>query len=421
VVFVASRQLENYSATRHGQLGREAAAVLVAGGRPALERWLRTEARIPPRVNVYVFDEDGNDILGRRPPGELREFIRKSVVGVTTPETVSYRPVRLAPQLVGPDGARYAFLVLPSGIGIFGNLPIALGLLVAALLVIAVVAWFIARTVGRPIGELQAAARELSLGHIDARVPATIAARRDELGTLAADFNLMAEKLSALLASRQQLLSELSHELRSPLARLQAALALVTPGHELAPRDRLRIEAEIRRMDQVIGDLLRFTRLDAAATLTRRLVRIDELLRELIAVEEVEAQARACRLRLSADRNLGVVGDPELLRSGFENILRNAIRYSSSGGEVELTATHEGEDVRVKIADRGPGVPEEQLQKIFEPYVRFARHATDTGGTGLGLAIARRVFQVHEGRIRATNREGGGLVVTVELPAATAA
>ena len=419
VAAVASYQLESYIATRQSSLGQTAADVLASGGRAALEKWLRTDAAVPSDVTIFILDENGDDILGRRVPPSYVNFVRHSVINAP-PELANsnYRPVRLAPQLIGPDNSAYAFLPLPNRISVWGSPATAAGLLIAALLVIATVAWLIARTVGRPIGELQLAVRELALGHTEARVPSAITRRRDELGALAADFNSMADKLAALLASRQQLMGELSHELRSPLARLQAALALAEHRQSIGTAERERIEQEVRRMNLVIGDLLRFSRLDAAAAIVRRLVRLDSLLAELVRDEEIEASAHPCKLELRATPGLEMIGDPGLLRSGFENIVRNAIRHAPPDSVVEVVAKRDGKRLRVAILDRGPGVPPNLLTRIFDPYVRAPKSPEDTSGTGLGLAIARRVFEVHGGSVVATLRPGGGLTVSVELPAA---
>ena len=155
-----------------------------------------------------------------------------------------------------------------------------------------------------------------------------------------------------------------------------------------------------------------------AATTAKRLVRLDELLTELVRDEEIEAATRPCRLVLTASPGLTVVGDPDLLRSGFENILRNGIRFAPPDSAVEIGAARVGQELSITLSDRGPGVPAELLTRIFEPYVRGPNSARDTSGTGLGLAIARRVFEVHGGSVGATLRPGGGLSVTVRLPAA---
>ncbi|MEO8444793.1 MAG: HAMP domain-containing sensor histidine kinase [Gammaproteobacteria bacterium] len=416
VGLVASVQLEDYVATRQSPLGREAADVLSAGGEVALEDWLHSAA-IPDDVTVYVLDTQSRDLLGRAVPAEYADFVRDSVVGPLEPPASNYRPVRLAPQLIGPDGRVYAFLVLPDHIRIWGSIATMLGLFLVAALVIGSVAWLIARTVGRPIAELQTTVRELARGRSEARVPATIAARRDELGALAADFNLMAARMQELLAGREQLMAELSHELRSPLARLQAGIALAAARPNATPGELQQMEQEIRRMDRVIGDLLRFSRLGAVA-ITRHLVRLEKLLQELGDDEQVEAAARPCQLEVRTARDLLVVGDPDLLRSAFENLLRNALRFAPPGSAVEMAAIRSGEVLLVTVADRGPGVPAEHLAGIFEPYFRVPGTASATEGTGLGLAIARRVFEAHGGSVVADRRVGGGLHVEVRLPAA---
>lgn len=416
LVFVASFELQSYVATRQGTLGQQAADILGRGGRPALEAWLRSEA-MPDDVKIYVLDQDSVDILGRPLPRYLQGFIRDSVVGPAETTQTNYRPVRLAPQLVDRNGDAYAFLVLPSQITLWGSPATAIGLTLVALLVVASVAWLIARTFGRPIAELQHTVREIASGHIDARLPARITTRHDELGALASDFNSMADQIAALLAGRQQLMAELSHELRSPLARLQAALALAAHKQRIESADRERIEQEIQRMDGVIGDLLRFSRLGTTPAIQRRLLRLAPLLAALVADEEIEAGARGCRLQLRSTPELAVIGDPELLRSGLENILRNAIRYSPPYAEVEISAGITADNVVISFADRGPGVPADDLARIFEPYYRSSG-STDSGGTGLGLAIARRVFEAHGGSVSAMARHGGGLVVTARIPVA---
>lgn len=419
VGLVATSQLQNYAATRQSPLGREAADVLSAEGKPGLQRWLHSAA-VPKGVIILILDAESRDILGREVPTAYANFVRQSVVGPAEMPSRNYRPVRLAPQLIGPDGEAYAFLVLPNEITLWGSTATALGLGLVALLVIASVAWLIARTVGRPVARLQVAVRELARGSVDARVPETIAARRDELGALAADFNSMAAQLQELLAGRERLMAELSHELRSPLARLQAAMALAAQRPGASPAETERVEREILRMDRVIGDLLRYSRLGTAGTIARRLVRLDALVADLCRDEEVEARARHCDLRLRTGQELLVVGDPELLRSAFENLLRNAIRYAPIGSRIEVGAVRSGDEILLTVADRGPGVPAELLEQIFEPYVRAPGTAGSADGSGLGLAIARRVFAAHGGTVRATLREGGGLLMEARVPAATA-
>jgi len=418
LALIASYELKDYIATRHSSLGHEAAEVLADGGRPALLQWLNEEAHIPPDVSIFILDQHSQDIFGKQLPGEFANFVRNYVVTQPDETQSSYRPLRLAPQLVGPDGRVYSFLVLPKTISVWGNLSTFLGLITVALLVIGYVAWLIASRFGRPIGELQAAVRQLASGHIDARVPAAISGRRDELGALAADFNSMADQLQGLIDSREQLMQEMSHELRSPLARLQASLALASHRQKLGDTEREQIEREVRSIDKTIGEMLRFSRLDAPASIVHRLIRVGKLLRELVEVEEIEAQARGCRLELESQPDLQVIGDPDLLRSGFENILRNAIRYAPPDSCIELTAQKDGDRIIVKISDRGPGIPQQYLDRIFEPFFRVKNSVADASGSGLGLAIAQRAFEVLGGSVVAAPRSGGGLTFTIILPVA---
>jgi two-component system OmpR family sensor kinase len=416
---IATLELSSYVETRGSELGREASQVLSHGGRPALRNWLLEDAAIPEGVSVFVLDAAGQDIFGQALPTDYIDLIASSVVGTETDADDAFRPVRLAPQIIDADGNAYAFLVLPSNISLWGNASTAFGLIAVALLVIATVAWFIAGTIGRPVSELQQAVRRLAAGDVSARVPAALAARSDELGELAGDFNSMAEHLCELLEGREQLMSELSHELRSPLARLQASLALATAHNRLEEHERARIDTEIGLMNGTIGEILRYSSLNTPLKVKTRLVRCDQLLQELVDVEEVEALGQQCTLQLVITSELAVVGDPDLLRSAFENLIRNAIRYAPDASRITVRGWREqqaeGTAICVSVRDRGPGLPDTQLKSVFEPYVR---HAQDSPGSGLGLAIVKRVMERHAGTVTAANCADQGLCVTCRLPAA---
>jgi len=419
---IAAWELRGYVETRQSTLGEKAATVLATGGEQQLIDWLNSEADVPDGVSIYVLDADSRDILGRELPEQYTDFVRDSVVGKPDQPNSNYRPVRLAPQLVGPDGKTYAFLLIPKGISLWGSPATAFGLLAVALLVIGSVAWLIARRFARPINELQLAVRELASGDTGARVPDAIAERGDELGALAADFNAMADRLSDLITGRETLLRDMSHELRSPLARLQAAIALAAEHDSVDRAHQERVEREIHRMNQVIGAMLSYASLDTNIAPRQSLVRMGELLRELIAVEELEARGHHCSLRLEADENLLVLGDRDMLNSGCENILRNAIRHAPENSAVLISARHEStaqdKSVVVTVSDSGPGVPSQHLQDIFEPYFRLANPNQHQDSTGLGLAIVQRVAEQHNGSVSASINPAGGLSVTLQLPAA---
>lgn len=416
---IATLELSSYVETRGSELGREAGQVLSSQGRDGLNDWLQNEASIPDGVSVFILDRAGADIFGRELPAAYTELIASSVIEDTAKADRTFRPVRLAPQILDAEGNTYAFLVLPSNISVWGNAATFLGLIAAALLVIATVAWFIAGTIGRPVSELQQAVRRLAAGDIAARVPSRLANRSDELGQLASDFNAMAEQLCDLLEGREQLMSELSHELRSPLTRLQASLALANAHDRLDDHERQRIDDEIGRMNTTIGELLRYSSMNTPLRLKSSLVRCDQLLAKLVDVEQVEARAHNCQLKLDAAPDLAVVGDPDLLHSAFENLVRNAIRYAPTGTAVEVRGWREesaaGTQVCISVRDHGPGLDSTQLATVFDPYVRYAN---DNSGSGLGLAIVRRVMERHAGTVAAIHAPDRGLIMTCRLPAA---
>lgn len=289
--------------------------------------------------------------------------------------------------------------------------------LVLIVVVAGLVSLLLARFLSRPLLKLRKATARIAQGDLSVRVTPELGRAGGELLALGRDFDAMAERLEAILESQKRLLRDVSHELRSPLTRLQAAIVLSAHRGGLDALDRERIEREIRRMDALIGDILRYSRLEDSASIARRLVRLEEVLREITEDARVEADSRGVRVELHAPSGLRVVGDPDLLHSAFENLVRNAVRHCATGGIVAIVATA-GAQIRVEVLDAGPGVPEELLERIFEPWFRVPGATGPGTGTGLGLAIARRVFAMHGGSVVARRRAQGGLALDVHLPAA---
>jgi signal transduction histidine kinase len=242
--------------------------------------------------------------------------------------------------------------------------------------------------------------------------------RQDDLALLAADFDTMAERVQTLLETKQQLLRDVSHELRSPLTRLQLALSLARRQDGGTERQLARIACEADRLEQLIARTLKLVRLERPVNALQGVtVDVGGLLQTIAQDVAIEAEARNCTVSVQADRGLEVTGDPELLRSAFENVIRNAVRYGPSGSVVAVSAAR-GEGIEVAVRDRGPGVPEKDLKLIFEPFYRVdAARDRAGGGEGLGLAIAARAIGVHGGTIEARNLAEGGLEVTMRLPA----
>jgi signal transduction histidine kinase len=289
-----------------------------------------------------------------------------------------------------------------------------------ALLVIAAVALLAARRITRPVARLQAATERLAQGDLEARVPVSVSGRGDELDRLASSFNDMADRLARSVQTQRQLLRDISHELRTPLARLRIASELAREQHRGEHFDRIEVEAE--KLDELIGQALLLARLEAGhpggVNGEHEDLVLDELLADLCADAAMEAAPRGVRIESSLAPGITLNARPMWLRSAFENVLRNALRYTARDSTVEVRLAREEQQIVATIADRGPGVPEEMLGPIFEPFVRTSdARERDSGGYGLGLAIAAGAVKAHGGSIRAMNREGGGLAVEIRLPA----
>jgi two-component system sensor histidine kinase CpxA len=240
----------------------------------------------------------------------------------------------------------------------------------------------------------------------------------DQLGILAQDFNEMAARLRSQIASKEILLRDISHELRSPLTRLRVALSLAQRGDGNIGTQLERIERDIERLDTLIGQTLQLSRLSSGGpTLAREDIDLGELVNEVVDDAQFEASAVGKRLDLSFLPGLRAHGNFELLRRAVENIVRNAIRFAPAGSTIEIsTQSTLGESI-VAVRDHGPGVPEFDLERIFEAFYRVApARDSDSGGVGLGLAIAARIMALHGGGTKAHNASDGGLIVELRFP-----
>ncbi len=264
-----------------------------------------------------------------------------------------------------------------------------------------------------PVRKLQRAVERFGRGDLSARAAS---ARGDELGDLARTFDRMADRLQMLVAAERRLLLDISHELRSPLARLHVAVELARSG-ENREAALNRIEKEAERLNGLVTELLQITRAEGdPGSLRREPVRLDTLLEEVAADARLEAQARGGDVRLAAVGPGTVTGDPELLRRALENVVRNAVRYAPQGTSVEISLEAADGKPTVRVRDYGPGVPGEALPRIFDAFYRVETDRDRaSGGAGLGLSIARRAIELHKGTIRARNAEPG-LLVEIELP-----
>lgn len=273
--------------------------------------------------------------------------------------------------------------------------------------------YVLARHLTAPLRAFQRAVERFGKGDFTARVGLS---RRDELGQLARTFDHMAEQIQTLLESQRHLLRDISHELRSPLTRLAIATELARAEGDNAQALDV-IEREGNRLNDLVGELISLARFENRQTAPRlTLVRLQTMLEDIVEICSVEASARDCRLILDSDADVTFEGDEELLRRAAENIVRNAVRYAPRGSDIRVSLHAADNAVRIRVRDRGPGVPPDSLVRIFEPFYRIDPDRNRaTGGAGLGLAIAKRAVEVHGGRITARNTEPG-LEVEIELP-----
>lgn len=311
-------------------------------------------------------------------------------------------PSEFAPDRPVPPGRRHG--------GPLPVLPMVAGLL-ASLLCAAGLAWYFAK----PIRHLRQAFDAAAAGDLDVRVTSSMGGRRDELADLGLGFDRMASRLQATIEGQQRLLHDVSHEMRSPLARLQAAIGLARQQPARMEDSLARIEREGERIDQLVGELLTLSRLDAGAIGEPENVEIGEMLANIVADARFEGTARQVSVDFVPGAMLEVRAHPELLHRAIENVVRNALRHSPVGGVVTIDAGRsEGGRFRIAIADQGPGVPEGELEAIFRPF--FRSEGQDQGaGYGLGLAIAQRAIAAVNGKIWAKAGSNGGFLVEIEL------
>lgn len=276
----------------------------------------------------------------------------------------------------------------------------------------------LARYLSKPIRLMHGAFESVAEGNLKVNLAEQLGRRQDELADLGRDFDRVAQRLQGLMDDKKRLLHDVSHELRSPLARLSAAVDLARQQPEKLETWLERIEREAGRMDKLVGELLAIARLDAEGVAGGETLSLRDFLGALAADAQFEAVLVGCQVELLMADDFRIAGRPDLLRRAVENVLRNAIRYSPPGSTVQIRVAPlaEAGQVRIVIHDRGPGVPETELETIFEPFFRST--SSDNKGYGLGLAIAKRVIEASRGRIAAGNAEDGGLTVTIDLPVA---
>jgi signal transduction histidine kinase len=377
-------------------------------------------------VRAYLFNEQGEEISLRGAPDWA---VRMWKSGSPSPRDgfIIPAPKVLKESRASSDGQHKFTLVmgLPPGPRVFlGPRGMPIPGLIIGVITSGLACYFLAWYLTKPIVRLRAATRQLAAGDLTARSGSPANKRGDEVAGLVRDFDAMAERLEMLVKAQSRLLNDISHELRSPLARLNVALGLARQRAGVESTDMLdRIELEASRLNELIGRILTLARLeDGEQRVPQTPVPLGELVSSIAEDAEFEAQARHCHVHMVIpEGDWGVRGNDSLLHSAVENVVRNAIRYTAEGSSVEIELAREaragGSEAVLRVSDSGTGVPEDALGKLFEPFYRLddARGRL-TGGVGLGLAITERAVRFHGGKVAAFNRAEGGLMVEIRLP-----
>lgn len=396
--------------------------MLQRGGDPLLIEWLETFSR-HPSVNAYVFDDQGISLLADVPQA-VTDYAFTSDSYQARVNPLGQSEILVKAPITSLDGRVYLLVVeFLHPLAVF-NLPAYLAWgFVSSLALFAVLGFFLSRYLMHPLLSLRRSVKAFADGKWPVSIAQDVLSRRDEIGELGREFDQMATRLERLISDQRQLLRDVSHELRSPLARSAVALELArldAPQPQIEYLDR--IELETQRLNELIEDLLSMARLETVQDHSHwQRYRCSELLAGII--DDARFERPDSHFSLAVSDDCCVLADDRLLRSALENIVRNAVLHTRPGTDVELRLEKQPGWAHILIRDHGPGVPAHMLEDLLRPFVRSeeARQRLNSGhrGFGLGLAIADRVILHHGGTLTLANHPSGGLEVSVRLPLAS--
>jgi two-component system, OmpR family, sensor histidine kinase CpxA len=419
--FTGMRQVSapNMYATVAPILAAEAVKAYESGGPEAFARFSQSNDDDHAK-QLFLLDGFYKDVLSRRLTNDGLRVAHAAKDG----QLVVLRARIAAYKFVSPAGHPYILvLYLNPGMREMRDAFLGEGLpyTISLILLVTVLCFALAHHIASPIHSIQSTARKVAEGDLKARVPSSVSRRFDELSSLAKDFDSMVGRLDLLIQTQKNLLSSVSHELRSPLARINLSLALLKK-RSTADSDDLfqRLDRDVARIDLLMGQLLILSRLEAGlSSVEREDVNFAQLVEETAADSNFEAETSGKSVSL---RTKGAIvlenADPHALRSACENVIRNAVRFTPQGTNVEVVLEIDRSTslVLLSVRDHGPGVPEESLEAIFQPFYRISGDAQEGEGNGLGLAIASEAIRLHRGTICATNLRPTGLEMTIRLP-----
>jgi two-component system sensor histidine kinase CpxA len=426
IVFLGSRltgmrqvSAPNMYATVAPIMAAEAVKAYESGGPEAFARFSQSNVHNDDR-QLFLLDGFYKDVLSRSITNDGLRVAHAAKNG----QLIVLRAHIAAYKFVSSSGRPYILvLYLKSGFRAMADALLGEGLpyTTSLILLVTLLCFALAYHIASPIHSIQSTARRVAQGDLKARVPASVSRRFDELAALARDFDSMVGRLDVLIQTQKNLLNSVSHELRSPLARINLSLALLKKRSTAESDDIFqRLDRDVARIDLLIGQLLTLSRLEAGlSSAEREDVDFTQLVEETAADSNFEAQSSGKSVSLRTKGSVILLdADPHALRSACENVIRNAVRFTQPGTDVEVVLEIDRSAPEplalLSIRDHGPGVPEDSLQAIFEPFFRI--NAEATGGNGLGLAIAFEAIRLHRGRICATNLLPTGLEINIRLP-----
>lgn len=406
----------------------DASLILQKGGEEVFRSYLE-ESRNTPMPPVYAVNEFGKDLLNREISPEAIEQAKflavsnpNAVRRINTDNGQTYLLFAISPEI---NQAKACFdsppfeHAPPSEKPEHSHpvppptwLPITLGFFVSLIF-----SWALAWYFAKPIRQLRTAFAAVAKGNLDTRADLTMVQRHDELADLGKSFDHMVNQIQTLVNAQQRLLHDVSHELRSPLARIQAAIGLAYQQTDKMPLMLERIEKEAQRMNDLIGELLALSRLEAGVIGKLEVIDINELIAEMVEDALLEADSKNVSIKLNTTEEIFIKGYYGLLSRAIENVLRNAIKHTRSNSEVTVSTNLVASDhqLYIGITDQGLGVAENELSAIFEPFFRGS-NSQKSQSIGLGLTIAQKAIEAHNGKISASNRKEGGFLVEINLP-----
>ncbi|MGB0835047.1 MAG: HAMP domain-containing sensor histidine kinase [Psychrobium sp.] len=364
-------------------------------------------------IQIYIVDEDGQDILARPLPVAVSRRLNPTLRRITWGDNYVIASVSETAHGLTVIGHKAPYPL----IRMIFQPKIRIILWTVMLLVSGIVTWRLARYIVAPLRVLRQASVQVANGNLDIRVANSVENRSDDIALLAQDFDVMTGKLQKVMKSQQRLMRDVSHELRSPLARIQAMISIANQQHTQHQIDLVRIEQELEKLDSLIGDILDFSRIDSMQQLNVQRTDLRELVDVICESAEIEAACEHPRIEITGELQAVEMVDAKLLGSAIENVVRNALKFSPRDEKIHVTINRNNQSIVIDVCDHGPGVPNECLANLFMPFYQVENSVQSRqSSSGVGLSIAQRAIELHRGKISASNILPSGLRVTIEIP-----